>query len=291
MVLNNVNDTRELGQFIPLHYHFVLLSDKDRMAGFRAAIDHVVKPGATVLELGGGTGVLSFFAAQKARKVFCVELNLDLVDASRRILQQNRYGDRVEVIHADASDYVPPEPVDVVICEMLHVGLCREKQLAVLDAFKSRYQNRFDGTLPMFVPEAVLQAVQPIQYDFQFEGYYAPFTLLSDPYCADSRTTPLGDPVVYHQLLYEEPFGLACQWSGTMPITAEGTLNALRVITKNILAIVPETSSAIDWHSNYLVQPLEREISVRPGQTMTIALDYLAGAPMSEIRPVVTGPL
>jgi len=96
------NDTRELGQFIPLHYHFLMLSDTVRMSGFRDAIHQCVTPESTVLELGSGTGVLSFFAAEKARKVYSVELNLDLVEESRRLLKMNHNGDRVQVIHADA---------------------------------------------------------------------------------------------------------------------------------------------------------------------------------------------
>jgi len=256
------NDTRELGQFIPLHYHYNMLLDNVRMAGFRSAINRVVKPGATVLELGGGTGVLSFFAAQRARKVFCVELNLDLVDTARRLLKINNNGNRVEVVHADAFEYIPPEPVDVVICEMLHVGLLREKQAEMIDAFKKRYQSNFEGLpLPIFVPEAVIQAVQPVQQDFHYESYYAPVIMFQHPYGAQPQTIELGGPVIYHHMLYEQPFGLSCKWSGAVPITTEGTLNAVRIITKNILAIVPETQSTIDWHNQYLVQPIEREIS------------------------------
>src|SRR3954469_3292334 len=77
-----------LGQFIPVHYYHNMLMDKNRMDNFKAAIDHAVFPGAKVLELGGGTGVLSWFAAAKAEKVWCVELNPDLVNESRRLLAQ-----------------------------------------------------------------------------------------------------------------------------------------------------------------------------------------------------------
>ena len=286
----NLDNTRELGQFIPLHYHYSMLSDETRMEGFRVAINHVVKPGATVVELGGGTGVLSFFAAQKARKVYCVELNLDLVDESRRLLRMNRNGDRVEVIHADASKYVPPEPVDVVICEMLHVGLLIEKQLAVIDAFKNHYRQRFEGPLPAFIPLATIQAVQPVQQNFEYEEYLAPLLHFQYPYSEQPRTTILGDPVVYHQLLYEYEYGLSCQWSGIVPITARGTLNALRFITKSVLATEPETQSIIDWHNQFLILPLESEVPVCPGQKINISIDYPAGAPLSSLRPIVTGP-
>ncbi len=128
-----------LGQFIPLHYHHNMLMDSNRMQSFKAAIDHVVFSGAKVLELGGGTGVLSWFAAQKAEKVWCVEFNPDMVDEARRLLGKNAYGHKVEVVHADAFEYLPPEPVDIVICEMIHVAMLREKLMEVIDNFKQRY--------------------------------------------------------------------------------------------------------------------------------------------------------
>ena len=55
-----------LGQFIPLHYHHNMLMDQNRMHAFKSAIAYAVKPGAKVLEPGGGTGVLSCFAAAQA---------------------------------------------------------------------------------------------------------------------------------------------------------------------------------------------------------------------------------
>jgi predicted RNA methylase len=286
------SETRELGQFIPLHYHFQMLSDTFRMSGFRNAIDQCVTPESTVLELGSGTGVLSFFAAEKARKVYSVELNLDLVEESRRLLELNHNGERVEVIHADALEYLPPEPVDVVICEMLHAGLLREKQLEIIDAFKNRYQRHFDGhPLPLFIPMAVIQAIQPVQHDFKYESFYAPIIQFQHPYGIDPRTIELGEPVIYHQLIYGQPYGLSCQWSGEIQTKTAGTINAVRIITRNILAIEPETEAMIEWDNQYLVQPLEREIPVLAEQRLTISLDYPSGAPLSSLRPVVSDPL
>jgi hypothetical protein len=58
------------------------------------------------------------------------------------LLALNPNGEKVEVIHADAFEYLPPEPVDVVICEMIHVGMLREKQVEVIESFKRRYTER-----------------------------------------------------------------------------------------------------------------------------------------------------
>lgn len=192
------------------------------------------------------------------------------------------------MIHADAFEYLPPEPVDVVICEMLHVGLLREKQLAVIKAFKERYVQRFSGPLPIFIPEAVLQAVHPVQQSFDFEGYYAPTILFQDPMVSHFNTQELGGPVLYQQLTYESPFDLACHWSGPLPITTGGTLNALRIVTKNILAILLDSRSTIDWHNQYLIVPLEKELLVRPGDDVQVVFNYTAGGPLSSFQPVVS---
>jgi type I protein arginine methyltransferase len=283
-----MDSDHELGQLIPLHYHYHMLIDHARMNGFRRAIEACVRPGAKVLEFGGGTGVLSFFAAQQASRVWCVERNPELVSEARRLLAQNPNTERIEMIQADAFEYLPPEPIDVVICEMLHVGLLREKQLAVIKAFKERYVQRFSGPLPVFIPEAVLQAVQPVQQSFDFEGYYAPTILFQDPVVSHVGTRELGAPVLYQQLTYESPFDLLCQWSGSLPIAMGGTLNALRVVTKNILAILVDSQSTIDWHNQYLIVPLTKEFPVKSGDTVHVAFNYTAGDPLSSFQPLVS---
>ncbi|MFZ1851344.1 MAG: methyltransferase domain-containing protein [Nitrosomonas sp.] len=276
-------ESLELGQFIPLHYHHNMLNDTVRMQGFKDAIDLVVKPGAKVLELGGGTGVQSFFAAQKAQKVYCIERNPELISAARNLLAQNSNGDKVEVIQADAMHYLPPEPVDVVICEMLHTGLLREKQMPVIDSFKQRYLKKFGGPLPVFIPEASIQAIQPIQHDFHFAGFYAPTIQFQNPYAIQERSKGLGDPEVFQLLAYAEPYSQTCQWDGEILITEDGQLNALRLITKNLLAINMATCSTIDWHTQYIVFPLAESIKVSKGDHVSIRFSYQGGAPLNAL--------
>ncbi|SET64977.1 Predicted RNA methylase [Nitrosomonas marina] len=281
--MQNKFESLELGQFIPLHYHHNMLNDPHRMKGFKQAIDWVVKPGAKVLELGGGTGVQSFFAAQKAQKVYCVERNPELVEAARKLIKKNTNGDRIDVIQADAMYYLPPEPVDVVICEMLHTGLLREKQMPVINAFKKRYLEKFGGPLPVFVPEASIQAIQPIQQDFNFEGFNAPTILFQDPYSIQARSQNLSDPEIFQFLTYAEPFNPNCSWDGKIMITQSGQLNALRLITKNILALNMETCSTQDWYTQYIVFPLAKPLTVSKGDKVAICFNYQGGAPLNAL--------
>ena len=253
------NDDLELGQFIPLHYHYNMLNDTARMQGFKAALDVAVQPGAKVLELGGGTGVLSFFAAQKAGKVWCVEHNPELAATARDILAMNPNGDKIEVIEADAFEYLPPEPVDVVICEMVHVAMLREKQIPVIASFKDRYLKKFGGPLPIFVPEAFIQAVQPVQQSFDFEGYHAPDYLVSR---SDDwhRARPLN---LRHQpstkwSLIKTPLPQTCAWKDNVKIDCGGILNALTLYNQKRPHISLTEQRTIDWFSQYLIVTIGR---------------------------------
>lgn len=280
-------DELELGQFIPLHYHYNMLNDNARVAGFKAAIEQVVRPGARVLELGGGTGVLSFFAARQGARVWCVERNPQLVHEARKTLARNHFTGEVEVIEADAFDYLPPEPVEVVICEMIHVAMLREKQIPVIASFKQRYREKFGGPLPVFIPEAFIQAVQPVHQSFNFEGYYAPAPLFQDPGAQQNRTWELGQPVVYQIARYEDTLPTRCDWQGGITAERTGTLNALRFITKNSLAVIPKRNSSIDWHSQYLIVPLEQPVQVEAGHRVRIRFDYAPGDALDALRPEI----
>ncbi|RXZ36643.1 methyltransferase domain-containing protein [Oxalobacteraceae bacterium CAVE-383] len=273
-----------LGQFIPIQYHHMMLMDTNRMKNFKAAIDYVVKPGAKVLELGGGTGVLSCFAAAKADKVWCVEFNEELVTESRRFLELNPDGDKVEVIHADAFHYLPPEPVDVMICEMIHVAMLREKQVEMVESFKQRYQKRFGAQLPILVPTAVVMAVQPLQKAYDFEGFHAPIIQVEDLSPNMHGTFELAPPAIYSVLDFTKTNSLDIVWDDTVVIEESGVVNALRFITKNILAMVMDSSSTIDWLNRYMVFPLRTPVKVQAGELLRIRFQYRAGDFISVLK-------
>lgn len=273
-----------LGQFIPVHYHHNMLMDQNRMHSFKSAIHYAVRSGAKVLELGGGTGVLSCFAAQSAAKVYCVEFNPDMVREARRFLGMNKNGHKVEVIHADAFEYLPPEPVDVVICEMIHVGMLREKQVEVIESFKRRYLAKFGGPLPVFLPEAVIMAVQPLQQEYDFEGFYAPIVQFQETGVAYPGTVELAQPAVYSVLDFTQPVDQLIAWEGSMLVEKSGTLNALRFVTKNVLAVVQEHATTIDWLNHYMTLPLYEPIKVKAGDLLRLSFAYRAGGSIPSLQ-------
>jgi predicted RNA methylase len=272
-----------LGQFIPLHYHFNMLRDQQRMAPFQEAIDLTVPDGGVVLELGGGTGVLSWFAARKARQVYCVERNPALARAAQAFLANNSNGDRVSVIQADAMNYLPPEPVDVVICEMLHVGMLREKQLQVLHGFKERYRQRFGPVLPRFIPDTSVLAIQPIQQDFCFSGYTARVPMFEPP-GPHMKDSWLADPFFYSTIDYGFEIPLAFQVATEMTIQSDGVFNAVSLLTNNFLAFVLTEKRAVTWLMNQLILPIQNPFAVRAGETISVAFAYQAGGSIEALQ-------
>lgn len=272
-----------LGQFIPLHYHYDMLRDNYRMTSFQQAIAETVRPGMTVVDLGGGTGVLSYFAAMEGAKVYYVERNPELVEVARRFLSINKVEDRVTIVHEDAATFVPQEPIDVVTCEMLHVGLVREKQTAVIEAFKQNYTQKHGPKLPRFIPEATILAIQPVMQSYQFAGFHAPVPLFQPPTAEVAGTQELGSPAVYQTVIYDEAYAHQVSWKGIVTMQQAGTLNAWRLVTKNVLSILVEKQSEICWHNQYLVVPLHEPLEVEAGDRVELQIEYAYCTELSDL--------
>ncbi|MDQ6991996.1 MAG: methyltransferase domain-containing protein [Mariprofundus sp.] len=274
-----------LGQYIPIHYHFQMLEDDARMSGFKTALDYLVPVGGKVLDMGSGTGVLSFMAAQKAARVYGVERQPELVECARQLLEDNGCADKVELVLADARDYLPPEPVDVVVCEMLHSALLREKQLEVIQSFKDRYAKKFGATMPKFIPEATILGVEPLFADFSFQGYRAPISFFEDPGSLSRRYQSLGDAKLYCMLEYQsEEMPKRISFDGTLTVGVDGCFNALRFITKSLLAINLEQESSVDWMNMNLILPIKTAIDAKPGDQFHVLFSYDAGGDIQALK-------
>lgn len=101
-------------------FHDLLLGDDLRMTAFHAAIDEVVRPGHTVLDLGTGTGILAEWALRAgAHNVYAIELNKSLLDVAVTRMKATGYADRFHPIWGLSSNVDLPTAVDVIISETM----------------------------------------------------------------------------------------------------------------------------------------------------------------------------
>ena len=99
--------------------HRTMIRDRVRTEAFRRAIDAVVRPGDTVLDVGAGSGILSLFAARAgAARVYAVEQTTIAVLA-QQLAAANGFAEIVQVIQGDILEIEPPERVDVIVSEWL----------------------------------------------------------------------------------------------------------------------------------------------------------------------------
>lgn len=278
------SDEQTLGQFIPLIYHYNMLLDEDRVGAFREAIELLVQPGMRVAELGSGTGILSSFAARRGAIVDSVERNPELVKCSRQFIKANGLENHIRVIAEDASLWMPTEPIDVVICEMLHVGLLREKQAQVITAFKENYQKRFGDKLPIFIPEVSILMCQPVEQSYDFSGYVAPIPLFQAPVETHPMTKQVAPLAPYQTIAYDQTIPTAMRVDQSYEAGFDANVNAIRFVTQNVLAIDMSKQKAITWANQCLVLPLESPFSCKAGETIHLGVEYEVGQQIESVR-------
>ena len=85
--------------------------------------------GKTVLDVGAGTGILSFFAARAgAKKVYAVEAS-GMAKNAAKLAAGNGLSNVVEVLNQRVEDVKLAERVDVLISEPLGIALVNERML------------------------------------------------------------------------------------------------------------------------------------------------------------------
>ena len=116
-----------------LEAHEEMLSDTSRIETYHRGIHRTVQQGDVVVDLGTGTGVLAMMASRAgAAKVYAVE-HSDFIEVAQEIARLNGVSN-IEFVRANSREFVPPEPVDVIVHEQMGDELFNENMLRnVLD--------------------------------------------------------------------------------------------------------------------------------------------------------------
>lgn len=102
-----------------LDYHLSMLLDTARMDSYRRAIEASVQLGDVVVDIGCGTGVLTFMACEAgAKRVYAIEGG-SIIETARELAIDNGFADRIEFLAGWSVDIGIPEPADVLITETI----------------------------------------------------------------------------------------------------------------------------------------------------------------------------
>lgn len=150
-----------------LDQHRWLLSDRVRTLAFRDAIHQLVRPGDVVVDLGSGSGILAFFAAEAgAARVYAIEKQ-HIADVASLVARHNRYHDRVVLLHEYSLKATVPERANVLITETLgNFGLDEQIAGLTLDA-----RERYLSPDAILIPQRVVLSAVPVELPEMFERH------------------------------------------------------------------------------------------------------------------------
>jgi protein arginine N-methyltransferase 1 len=99
--------------------HVGYLADPQRMQAYRSALRSLVRPGAVVVDLGSGTGILGMLACEAgASRVYCIDES-SMLGVAKTHITANGYADRCVFLKSHSRDVQLPELVDLVVADQM----------------------------------------------------------------------------------------------------------------------------------------------------------------------------
>lgn len=153
----------------PALWYQPMLADDLRMRRYRRAIERVVKPGDVVADLGTGTGVLALMALNAgAARIYAIDRQPRALWIAERLIRANGAADRVVLIEGDAARVILPEPVDVVVNELIGDFGTDEEIFAAVAGFAAGNLKPGARMLPRRLRTYLVAA----EYDREFRGVW-----------------------------------------------------------------------------------------------------------------------
>lgn len=264
------------GPIIPVVYQYNLLSDQSRMEALYEAVQQTVDEGDIVADLGAGVGFLSCIASEKAETVYAVELDREVYEKGKKITEQENL-DNVEYIRGDAREIELPEDVDVVLCELLDTGLIAELQVPVMNHAIEELTTSDVKT----VPTKARTSMTLIESDYEFYDYSFRIPHFEEYGSRESQTRSADE--VYHEVAFSERNSELVEERVTLEANESGLVNGIQLNTEVQFAPGMEYTGASPWLNAPLNLPLDNDIEVEAGESVTVEINYELGGGLSNI--------
>ena len=157
-------DEQNADMFANIQEHDRMLADRVRLEPYHQALTKYVKQNDMVIDLGTGTGILSFIAASNAPKRIYALDHSSIMDVAKLIAQQNKI-QNIEFVKVNSRDFTLDEKVDVIIHEQIGDFLFEENMIKNVTDLRDRLLKPGGKILPSkcdlyFVPVMIKDEFQ-----------------------------------------------------------------------------------------------------------------------------------
>jgi protein arginine N-methyltransferase 1 len=204
----------EFGQLIQYEFHSqalytnlyiqeLMIADENRVNFYYEGIRRHIMPGDIVVDLGTGTGILSFFAAQQNPKMIYAIDYSDFISVAEQIAKHNKI-ENITFLKMNSREFNPDEKVDVILHEQMGHALLEENMVANILDLKKRLLNENGRILPgkfeLFLEPVCLKNHYKIPYIWENEIHGIDFKFLKYMEAID-KYKPVGysSPLIEHE--------------------------------------------------------------------------------------------
>ncbi|MFN0193997.1 MAG: ribonucleotide-diphosphate reductase subunit beta [Aestuariivirga sp.] len=266
-------------------WHFPMVNDESRNRAIEEAIASLDLRGKSVVEIGTGTGLIALlFARHGAERVYTCEMNPNLAELAKRIVDEAGFADKVSVINessavAIARGLLPKEP-GVVFTETLDCGVIGEGFFPIADDIA-----KLRGPDTLVMPATVTQYVTLIESatiaNLNRAGHTCGFDLSALNTFSTRSYFPVRSELHRHRFLSHAAevrtyTYLDCPPSipAVLTAVADGTVHGVMSwfsadFGGAITSTEPESGS--HWHQAF--HPLQDDMHVKRGDKLAVEID------------------
>lgn len=274
-----------LGGSTELEFHRSLLEDSSRTNAFKEAINKSVKKNDVVVDLGAGTGILTFFAQKAgAKKIYSIE-SQNIIEIAKQIAKKNNIQNNI-LFKKGSSFFIDlPEKVDVIVSECFGWFLFGGSMIAALIDARNRFLKKGGILIPNAISIYLVPVVSSSHYksinywgskygiDFSPAQTYANNNVYLASFKRDNFLA-IPNQVLSISLNKEdtnETFDINTQFIVSKDATMHGLCGWFDAqLAENILLSTSPLQKKTVWQQAFI--PLEKPLEVKKGDVLYIHL-------------------